>query len=295
MPCESCTGADHHRTSPRPVPAAAGIGLRAPHHLHVLAARPEVAWFEAHSENYLADGGAHVACLARIREDYPLSLHGVGLSLGSSDPLDAEHLRLLRRAVARFEPALVSEHLSWSSVQGVFANDLLPMPYTEEAVRHISRRIAQAQDYLGRRLLLENVSSYLKFDAATLQEWEFVAAVAAEAGCGILLDLNNIHVAAHNHRFSCEAYLDGIPGDAVGELHLAGHSRILVDGDEVLIDTHGSAVCDAVWDLYRSALRRFGDVPALVEWDTDLPSFDVLEAEAHTADAIRRSAHAAAA
>ncbi len=273
------------------MPASAGIGLRAQHHLQVLAATPPTAWFEAHSENYFADGGSHVECLSRIRENYPLSLHGVGMSLGSADPLNREHLAKLHRVVARFEPALVSEHLSWSSVDGRFANDLLPLPYTDEALRHVSSRIAQLQDALGRQILIENVSSYLEFQASTLTEWEFLAGVAGESGCGVLLDLNNIYVAAHNHGFACHDYLQGIPPHVVQEFHLAGHSRISLHGREVLIDTHGTPVCDAVWDLYRAALRRFGDIPTLIEWDTDIPSFDVLQAEARKADAVRADEH----
>jgi uncharacterized protein (UPF0276 family) len=273
----------------------AGIGLRAQHHLQVLAEAPVVAWFEAHTENYFADGGAHVEALARIRANYPLSLHGVGLSLGSTDPLGSRHLERVRRAVNRFEPALVSEHLSWSSVGGRFANDLLPLPYTEEALRHVSSRIAQAQDFLGRRILIENVSSYLQFECSRMPEWEFVGAVAAESGCGILLDLNNIYVAAHNHGFDPQRYLDAMDPRAVLEIHLAGHSVVEFEGQELLIDTHGTPVCDAVWNLYRAALRRFGGVPTLIEWDTDIPALEVLAAEAAKADVLRAEAHAVAA
>ena len=277
------------------MPANAGVGLRAPHHLHVLSESPDVPWFEAHSENYFAEGGSHVECLSRIRARYPLSLHGVGLSLGSTDPLNREHLANLRRVIARFEPTLVSEHLSWSSAGGRFANDLLPLPYTEEALRHIGARIAQVQDALGRQILLENVSSYLQFSASTMPEWEFVAGVAAESGCGILLDLNNVHVAAHNHEFDGREYLEGIPQHIVQEFHLAGFSRTDLEGRELLIDTHGSPVADAVWELYRAALRRFGDVPTLIEWDTDLPKFEVLQEEARKADSLRSALHALAA
>jgi uncharacterized protein (UPF0276 family) len=282
-----------------PVPASAGIGLRAPHHLHVLSQGARTGWFEAHSENYFADGGSHVECLTRIRARYPLSLHGVGLSLGSTDPLDREHLSKLTRVIARFAPALVSEHLSWSSVGGRFANDLLPLPYTEEALRHVSRRIAQTQDALGRQILIENVSSYLAYAVSDLTEWDFFAAVAAESGCGILLDLNNIYVAAHNHGFAAADYLAAMPGAAVQEYHLAGHSRL--DGGrpagdrDLLIDTHGTRVCADVWELYAEALRRFGPRPTLIEWDTDLPGFEVLEDEAAKADAVREALHAAAA
>jgi uncharacterized protein (UPF0276 family) len=285
--------------SPMPVKAGigpgVGIGLRAPHHLQVLADTPAVAWFEAHTENYFADGGAHVEVLARIRAGYPLSLHGVGLSLGSADPLDIPHLERVRRAVSRFEPALVSEHLSWSSVGGRFANDLLPLPYTDEALRHVSLRIAQTQDFLGRRILIENVSSYLQFECSRMPEWEFLAGVAAESGCGILLDLNNIYVAARNHGFETQLYLDAIDPGAVQEIHLAGHSAVEFEGQELLIDTHGTPVCNAVWDLYRAALRRFGDVPTLVEWDADIPALEVLMAEAAKAEALRADAHAIAA
>src|ERR1700730_4988455 len=273
----------------------AGIGLRAQHHLQVLADGPAVPWFEAHTANYFADGGAHVEALLRIRANYPLSLHGVGLSVGSTDPLSTPHLEQVRRAVHRFEPALVSEHLSWSSVEGRFANDLLPLPYTDEAVRHVSARIGQAQDFLGRQILIENVSSYLQFECSRMPEWEFVAAVAAESGGGILLDLNNIYVAARNHGFEAQRYLDAMDPRAVQEIHLAGHTAIDIEGRELLIDTHGSPVCDAVWGLYRAALRRCGDVPTLIEWDTDIPAFEVLMGEAAKADTLRAEAHALAA
>src|SRR5258708_26253422 len=250
----------------------AGIGLRAQHHLRVLSDAPAVAWFEAHTENYFADGGAHVEVLARIRANYPLSLHGVGLSLGSADPLDVAHLGRVRRAVNRFEPALLSEDLSWSSVEGRFANDLLPLPYTDEAVRHVSARIGQVQEFLGRQILIENVSSYLQFECSRMPEWEFVAAVAAESGCGILLDLNNIYVAACNHGFEAQRYLDAIDPRAVQEIHLAGHSSVEFEGQALLIDTHGTPVCDAGWNLYRAALRRFGGGPARIGWDTAFPA-----------------------
>lgn len=285
-----------------PMPASAGIGLRAQHHLQILSESPHVAWFEAHTENYVADGGSHVECLTRIRERYPLSLHGVGLSLGSADPLNRDHLAKVRRAINRFEPALVSEHLSWGAINGRFANDLLPLPYTEDALRHVSSRIAEAQDALGRQLLIENVSSYMQYRQSTLTEWEFVAGVADESGCAILLDINNIYVAAHNHGFGGDEFLQGIPRHLVREFHLAGHSRLVghthpapngPPGD-LLIDTHGAPVCDDVWELYRAALRRFGELPTLIEWDTDIPEFEVLQAEAAKADALRNEQHVAA-
>jgi len=295
MPAHAGTGPPAGIEPTAALGARAGIGLRAQHHLRVLSDAPVVGWFEAHTENYFADGGAHVEALARIRANYPLSLHGVGLSLGSTDPLDTLHLERIRRAVNRFEPALLSEHLSWSSVGGRFANDLLPLPYTEEALRHVSSRIAQAQDLLGRRILIENVSSYLLFECSRMPEWVFLGAVAAESGCGILLDLNNIYVAARNFGFDAQRYLDAVDPGAVLEIHLAGHSAVEFEGQELLIDTHGTPVCDAVWNLYRAALRRFGDVPTLIEWDTDIPALEVLVAEAAKADALRAEVHALAA
>lgn len=273
-------------TASRPIPAAAGIGLRSPHHKDFLERRPAIPWVEVHSENFFADGGRQLEVLDAVRRDYGVSLHGVGLSLGSADPLDAEHLRRLRRLVQRVEPALVSEHACWGSVGGVYLNDLLPLPYTRASLDHLAARVAAVQDYLGRQILVENVSSYLEFDGAELTEWEFMVALAREAGCGILLDVNNIYVSAQNHGFSADGYLAAIPPELVGEIHLAGHS--VADG--ILIDTHSAPVKDAVWALYRQALQRLGPVPTLIEWDAELPTLERLLAEAHTADREARSA-----
>ena len=264
------------------LPAAAGIGLRAPHVAEVLATRPPVAWLEVHSENYYADGGAALAALDRIRADYPLSLHGVGMSLGSTDPLDRAHLAKLRRLIARTEPALVSEHLCWSGVGGRSLNDLLPLPYTEEALAHVCTRVAEVQDAIGRELLVENVSSYLAFADATIPEWEFVAAVALRTGCRLLVDVNNIHVNAINHGFDADDYLAAIPRAAVAEIHLAGYEA---RGD-LLIDTHGAPVAPEVWALYRRALDRYGPQPTLIEWDTDIPPLATLLTEAATAQSM---------
>ncbi len=277
------------------IPARAGIGLRAPHHEALLAVRPDVGWLEVHSENYFADGGAQLEYLERARALYPLSVHGVGLSLGSTDTLDRDHLRRLRRLVHRFEPGLVSEHLSWGSVDGRYFNDLLPLPYTEEALRHMVSRVLEVQDYLGREILIENVSSYLEFSASEMSEWDFLAALAFESGCGILLDVNNIYVSARNHGFDAEAYLRGIPRRVVREIHLAGHSVNRHGDTEILIDTHSTHVADAVWRLYESALARFGRVPTLIEWDTELPALDVLAAEAALADCRLERRHGLAA
>jgi uncharacterized protein len=270
------------QSSGNTLPAAAGIGLRAPHVSGVLAARPDVRWFEVHSENYYVDGGPALTALARIRADYPLSLHGVGMSLGSADPLDRAHLAKLRRLIDRIEPALVSEHLCWSGIGGRHLNDLLPLPYTEEALAHVSTRIAEVQDALGRELLVENVSTYLAFADATIPEWEFVAAVARSTGCKLLLDVNNIYVNAINHGFDVDVYVAAIPPDAVREIHLAGFDA----SGPCLIDTHGAPVAPDVWALYARVIERLGPRPTLIEWDTDIPAFSVLEREAATAQAI---------
>lgn len=272
---------------PRPgttaaLPVAAGIGLRAPHLRHVLAQRPRIPWFEVHSENYFADGGAALATLDRIRADYALSLHGVGLSLGSTDPLDRVHLDKLKRLADRVQPAAVSEHLCWSSVDGRHYNELLPLPYTDEALVHVCARVSAVQEHLGRELLVENVSCYLAFAESTIAECDFVAAVAARTGCRLLVDVNNIYVNARNHGIDPHAYLAAIPPSAVAEIHLAGHD----DSGPIVIDTHGARVAAAVWALYGDAIARFGRVPTLIEWDTDIPAFAVLEREAATAQAV---------
>jgi uncharacterized protein len=272
-----------------------GIGLRAQHHAQIVAQRPAIGWVEAHSENYFAPGGWQREFLTKIRAQYPLSLHGVGLSLGSVDPLDRNHLRELARLVREFDPMLVSEHLSWGSVGGRFVNDLLPLPYTEEALRHMAERVRQVQDVLGRQILIENVSSYLQFTCSRMTEWEFLCALVRESGCAILLDVNNIYVSAMNHGFHAPAYLQAVPAAAVREIHLAGHAVNRVGPREIRIDTHGEPVCQAVWELYTRAVERFGPVPTLIEWDTDIPALDVLVAEAHKADSLAQVPRAVAA
>jgi len=275
----------------RSLPHSAGIGLRAPHVGHVLAQRPAVPWFEVHSENFFADGGPALAALDRIRADYPLSLHGVGLSLGSTDPLDLGHLARLKRLADRVLPARVSEHLCWSSVNGRHFNDLLPLPYTQEALDHVCARVDQVQDFLGRQILVENVSSYLTFPEATIPEHEFVVAVASRTGCGLLVDVNNIYVNARNHGIDADGYLAAIPPAMVAEIHLAGFDA----SGPCLIDTHGAPVAPDVWALYERALRRFGRVPTLIEWDTDIPEFVVLQREASTAQSYLEAVLAVAA
>ena len=278
-----------------PIPARAGIGLRSAHHIDVVDRRPSVGWVEAHTENYFHDGGPHLRALERVREQYPLSLHGVGLGLGSVAPLDRDHLARVRRAIERFEPALVSEHACWGHTGGEHFNDLLPLPYTEEAVEHLASRVREVQDTLGRQILVENLSSYFAYTASSLSEWEFLAAVVERSGCGLLLDVNNVYVNSVNLGLDAARFIASVPAAAVQEIHLAGHRRNRVADRELLIDDHGSAVCDDVWALYQQAIARLGPVPTLIEWDTDVPSLDVLVAEARKADGYLEKARELAA
>lgn len=267
-------------------PAAAGIGLRFQHHRVVLETRPVIAWLEVHTENYMG-GGAAIRTLEAIRRDYPVSLHGVGLSLGSADGLDAGHLERIRDVVGRIEPGLVSEHLSWSVVGGTYMADLLPLPMTEEALDVVCRHVDQSQAYLQRRILIENPSSYLLYAHSTIPEWDFLSEVARRTGCGILCDVNNIYVSACNHGWDAAAYLAALPAQAVGEIHLAGHTLKQIDSGQTLrIDDHGSRVAPEVWALYAQALARYGPVPTLVEWDTNVPPLDILLAEAAQAASL---------
>jgi uncharacterized protein (UPF0276 family) len=281
---------------PGPVPAAAGIGLRFPHHRAVLEQRPAVGWMEVHPENYFG-GGAAVAALEAVRRDWPVTLHGVGLSLGSAEGLDARHLARLAELAARIAPGLISEHVAWSVAGGTYLADLLPLPMTEEALDVVCRNVETMQSALGRQVLVENPSSYLQFAHATIPEWEFMAAVAARTGCRVLCDVNNIAVSAHNHDFDPHAYLRALPVGAVGEIHVAGHAvRPLGDGRTLRLDDHGSAVSVEVWGLLATALARFGPVPVLVEWDTRIPALGVLAAEAARAQVlIEEAGHARAA
>jgi len=265
-----------------PVPARAGIGLRAAHHQALLDARPPLGFIEAHTENYFHEGGAAVHALLQARANYPLSLHGVGLGLGSADGVDRAHLARVKAAISRFEPALVSEHACWGHAGGEHFNDLLPLPYTEEAVRVLAEHVAAAQDFLGRQLLIENVSAYVAFEHAALSEAEFLGEVVARSGCALLLDVNNLYVNAQNLGADAAACIAGLPAGSVREIHVAGHAR----SGNLLIDDHGSPVCEPVWELYRLALARFGPQPTLIEWDNAIPPLDVLVAESRRADAI---------
>jgi hypothetical protein len=271
--------------NPKPL---VGIGLRAQHYQDLLTTLPNsIGWLEIHSENYFAEGGKAHAYLAALREHYPVSLHGVGLYIGSTDPLDPRHLHSLKNLIERTEPMLVSEHLCWGTVNGKVLNDLLPLPYTEEALQHFCAKTMQVQDYLGRQILIENPSSYLQFAHSTIPEQEFLVAVAERTGCGILLDINNIYVSANNHNFDPSAYLAAIPVNIVQEIHLAGFEN----NGGCLIDTHSQPVCDEVWKLYQQALQRFGQVPTLIEWDADIPSLNVLLGEATRAQHLMESHH----
>ncbi|MGR9074217.1 MAG: MNIO family bufferin maturase [Gammaproteobacteria bacterium] len=267
-----------------PIPASAGIGLRSRYFREIIEYRPDIAWFEVHSENYFGDGGPPLLYLERIRRDYPLSLHGVGLSLGSVDPIDQNHLRQLKALADRFEPGLVSEHMSWSSFNGVYLNDLIPLLYNRETLNHLTSRIERIQEFLGRQILIENPSSYLEFQDSTYRESEFLAELARRSGCGILLDVNNIYVSSRNHGWDALAYLREIPPVRVGEIHLSGHATNEVGGKTLLIDTHDRAVSSDVWDLFSQALRLVGPVPTLIEWDAALPDLSVLQNEAAKAD-----------
>lgn len=265
--------------------AVAGIGLRARHVGELLDRRPVVPWVEVHAENYMANAAAF-ASLQEVRRSYPVALHGVGLSLGSAGPLDLRHLELLARLVESLEPCVVSEHLSWSGSGGVYLNHFLPLPYTPETLRVIVEHIEQVQERLGRRILVENPSSYLRFRHSSMPEAEFLGELVRHTGCGLLCDVNNVYVSAWNVGLDAEAYLAALPAEAVGEIHVAGHAVNDADDVSLLIDDHGSPVSPAVWRLYRQALDRFGPVPTLVEWDTDIPALDRLLAEAHKADGI---------
>lgn len=262
---------------------AAGIGLRPPHYRAMLARRPKLAFLEVHSENYFGAGGPPHHFLERLRADYPLSLHGVGLSLGSCDPLDDDYLRSLETLIRRYQPARVSDHLCWSSAGGAHAHDLLPLPYDEATARHVAARIRQVQDRLGRRILVENATTYVRFSHSDLSEWEFVNLVLEEADCDLLLDVNNLYVNAVNHGFDPLDGLAAVPAARVREIHLAGFEH---DPNGLLVDTHGRPVHAPVWLLYRAAIERLGPRPTLIEWDSDLPTLDTLLAEAARADAI---------
>lgn len=273
-----------------PIPAQAGIGLRSHHFREILEEQPRVAWMETHPENYFGNGGAPLRILEQIRSRYPLSFHGVGLSLGSTDLIDHDHLRKLKALIDRFEPAFVSEHLSWGSVGGRFFNDLLPLPYTPESLDHICLRIDEVQEALQRPLLIENITRYLTWRDSSIPEGEFLAEAARKTGCGILLDINNIYVNAMNFHLDPLDVLKAIPAHAVWEIHLAGFDRF----GRWLLDTHGQAVHRDVWALYEWMIDHLGPRPTLIEWDTNLPALQVLVEQAAQADSILEGCHVTA-
>jgi uncharacterized protein (UPF0276 family) len=277
-----------------PIPARAGIGLRAGHFDALVAAPPPVGWLEVHPENHFSAGGRPLAVLEAVRRDYPLSFHGVSLDLGGTDPLDQDDLDRLAALVSRFQPGLVSEHLAWSRHQGRYFNDLLPLPYTEEALNNITARVQRVQERLGRQILIENPSTYVRFADADYDEPAFLTELCRRSGCGLLADINNLYVNACNHGGDAGAALRALPADAVGEIHLAGHSRRRTAAGELLIDTHDAPVSPAVWALFAEALALWGPRPTLIEWDQDLPELPALTAEAARADELLARHHALA-
>lgn len=274
----------------RIAPLGVGLGLRTVHYDHILKRRPKVPWFEIISENYMGNsagtGGRSVRILDDLRKDYPFVMHGVSLSIGSKDPLDKEYLKRLKKLAARIEPMWMSDHLCWTGVEGQNLHDLLPLPYTKETIAHLVERISMVQDFLGRQILMENVSSYVSYEHSEMTEWECLTEVATKADCLLLLDVNNIHVSAVNHRYDGLDFIRGVPKGRVAQIHLAGYS----DMGTHLIDTHDHPVSDPVWELYAKAVERFGLIPTMIEWDDDIPPFPRLWEEAKRAARIQKKA-----
>jgi len=270
-----------------PIPARAGVGLKAEHYADILQNRPDIGWFEVHPENYMGAGGPPHAYLTRIRELYPLSLHGVGLSIGSDGPLDQDHLARVKALIDRYQPGMFSEHLAWSTHDDVYFNDLLPLPYTQATLQRVCEHIDEIQAATGRQMLLENPSTYVAFAQSEMSEIEFLSEIARRTGCGLLLDVNNVYVGATNHDYDPAAYIDAFPVEHVGEIHLGGHAEQEDDaGQPLLIDDHGHDVDEVVWTLYRRLIARCGRCPTLVEWDNDVPEWPTLFAEAQAAERI---------
>jgi uncharacterized protein (UPF0276 family) len=266
------------------------LGLRPQHYDEILSTSPRLDWLEALTENYLVPGGRPLHFLDRMRERYPVALHGVSLSIGSTTPLDLEYLRAVRELAGRIEPAWISDHLCWTGVSGTNLHDLMPLPFTEEALRHLVSRVRDVQDFLGRRLVLENVSSYVTYRSSTFTEWEFLAVLAEEADCLLLLDVNNVYVSSINHEFDARAFIDAIPAGRVQQIHLAGHQ----DHGDYVVDTHDHPVIEPVWELYRHAIRRFGPVTTMIERDARIPPLadlmDELEMARRCSDAAEKTA-----
>lgn len=270
----------------RPIPARAGVGLKPEHFTEIVETRPDIGWFEVHAENYMEAGGPPHHYLAAIRNHYPLSVHGVGLSIGGAGPIDDVHLARLKAVCDRYQPGLVSEHLAWSTHEGTYLNDLLPVPYNSESLQRVCEHIDHVQSTLQRKLLLENPSTYVAFATSDMSEIDFLDSVVERTGCGLLLDVNNVFVACTNHGADPQTYIDRFPVKHVAEIHLGGHAPDSDDaGARLLIDAHGCRVDNAVWDLYRHALARSGPLPTLIEWDNDVPAWSILFAEARRAEA----------
>ena len=269
------------------IPARGGVGLKAEHYRTIIETQPDIGFFEVHAENYMGAGGPPHRYLSAIRERYPLSLHGVGLSIGADRPLDKDHLKRLNQLILRYRPGLFSEHLAWSSHDTGFLNDLLPVPYTVETLVRVVEHVDQVQNCLGRPMLLENPSTYIAFAESTYSEIDFIAEVVRRTGCGLLLDVNNVYVASTNQQWDPLAYIDAYPLAHVQEIHLAGHTRDAdTKGRPLLIDTHNRPVDDIVWNLYAHTVRRMGPLPTLIEWDADVPAWPMLQQEAERAEAI---------
>ncbi|TNG01492.1 MAG: DUF692 domain-containing protein [Gammaproteobacteria bacterium] len=260
-----------------------GIGLRSQHYQYILNNKPSTPWFEVLTDNYMGDGGQPLDYLEKIRVNYPVTFHGVGMSLGSAGPLNMDYMRRLKSLMDRFEPAWVSDHACWNASGKHYSHDLLPLPYTDEAVRLLANKILQVQDFLGEQIIIENVSSYVEFSHSSKTEWQFLNAVIEEADCGLLFDVNNIYVNTINHNQNAEEFIENINSNRIKEIHLAGYE----DHGSHLLDTHGYPVHDPVWTLYRLAIESFGNIPTLIEWDTDIPDFRILEEEARKAEIIQ--------
>ena len=281
---------------PNKIPARSGICLKGEHYKSIVDTKPDLCFFEIHAENYMGNGGLPHAYLTTIRENYPLSLHGVGLSIGGSKPLDREHLSRLKALNDRYEPGLFSEHLAWSTHDVGYLSDLLPLPYTAETLARVCAHIDETQNYVGRQMLLENPSSYMTFDESTMEEADFISEIVKRTGCGLLLDINNVYISAHNIKMSADDYLAAYPLKYVQEIHLAGHTETKDDaGQSVIIDDHASPVVTGVWDLFAFTIKQTGPLPVLIERDDNVPALQELVGEAHFADGIMQRRFAGAA
>lgn len=273
----------------KPIPHCAGIGLRAKHYQEIIDNHPDIGWFEVHTENYFGKGGKPHYYLDRIRQNYPLSFHGVGLSLGSAEPLNIQHLNQLKNITDRYLPAIISEHLCWSSIDGTYFNDLLPLPYTDECLDHIIDRISQVQEFIKRQILIENITAYVEFNHSTIPEYEFLNILAEKTGCGILLDINNLYINSVNLGWNTQTYLENISAKHILEIHLAGFNENSLQNGSVLIDAHNNPVSKDVWKLYAFAIQLLGKKPTLIEWDKNLPPLEILLSEAHKVNKMLES------